>query len=143
MNGIRKVRATGLATAVLAAPAAAWAGLPSCTHPDVAERMYSHFDDLQESRTPPGPRRARKLESVVETGQGANEGLLTPAGYRNRWCEADLRLDDNSTLHVFIVLIGMPDDRKPDAEAIETCWADRRFPRYAEGCKTEVAPSRR
>ena len=103
--------------------------------------MLSHFNDAQETRQ--APRRARKLDNIVETGLGPAEGMFVPKTYQSRYCEGDLRLDDNSTVHVFIIAIGVPGDNKPGAEAIETCWSDPRFPRYAEGCKVEVAPSRR
>lgn len=128
-------------TLVLAAPAVARAGLPPCEHKALASRMTSHFNDAQEGRN--APRRARRLENVVETGVGPAEGAFAPPNYRARYCEGDLRLDDNSTLHVFIVALGVPEDGKPTPGAIETCWADPRFPRYAEGCRIEVAPSRR
>ena len=119
------------------------AGLPDCSHPDVAERARFHFDDAQESRTPPGPRRSRGLEAVRETGRAANSSPLAPAGYETRHCEGDLRLDDNSTLHLFIMVVGKAGDAKPTFEGLETCWADPRFPRASEGCKTEKAPGRR
>jgi hypothetical protein len=130
-----------LAMLICAAPAVAVAGLPNCDHNDLVRRMSAHFNDAQETRN--SPRRARKLENVVETGVGPAEGLFTPKEYRTRYCEGDLRLDDNSTLHVYIIAVGIPDDKKASAEAIETCWSDPRFPRYSEGCDTEIAPARR
>ena len=119
------------------------ANLPGCSDPDVAERARFHFDDSQESRKPPGPRRSRGLESVRETGRGPNSNPFAPAGYETRYCEGDLRLDDNSTLHMFIMVVGKAGDSTPTFEGLETCWADVRFPRAAEGCKTETAPGRR
>jgi hypothetical protein len=122
-------------------PTAARAALLPCDHSDMTERMISHFDDAQQTRK--APRRARKLENLVETGTGPADGAYTPKNYRSRYCEADLRLDDNSTLHVYIVTIGVPETPRESSPTIETCWSDARFPRYAEGCSTEMAPSRR
>ena len=129
--------------ALLWAAAPALANLPACAHPDVAERVRFHFDDAQESRDPPGPRRGRGLEAVRETGRTPNGNPLAPAGYETRYCEGVLRLDDNSTLRVFIMVVGRDGDSRPGFEGLETCWSDPRFPRAFEGCKTETAPGRR
>lgn len=126
---------------LLTVPQVARADLPGCDHKDLARRMFSHFNDAQETRN--APRRARKLENIVETGVGPVESAYAPKDFRTRYCEGDLRLDDNSTLHVFIYAVGVPNDRKSSAEAIDTCWLDPRFPRFAPGCSMEMAPSRR
>ena len=141
MNSLHPVSLL-LAMLALAPGHPARANLPNCSDPDVAERARFHFDDSQESRKPPGPRRSRGLEAVRETGRGPNSNPLAPAGYETRYCEGDLRLDDNSMLHVYIMVVGKPGDSRPTFEGLETCWADPRFPRVS-GCKTETAPARR
>lgn len=126
---------------VLLLPSAAGAALLPCDSRNIASRMSHHFNDAQETRK--SPRRARGLENLVETGKGPAEGLYVPKNYQSRYCEADLRLDDGSSLHVFIITIGVPDTPAESSPTIETCWADPRFPRFSEGCAMEIAPSRR
>ena len=132
-----------LTMAALVSGQPARANPPGCSDPDVAERARFHFDDAQESRNPPGPRRSRGWEAVRETGRGPNSNPLAPADYETRYCEGDLRLDDNSTLHIFVMVVGKAGQSRSTFEGLETCWADTRFPRTSEGCKTETAPARR
>jgi hypothetical protein len=122
-------------------PHIAHADLLPCDSKDIASRMTHHFNDAQETRN--APRRARRLDNLTETGIGAGEGAFVPKNYRSRYCEGDLRLDDGSSLHVFIVTVGIPEAPAESSPTIETCWADKRFPRFSEGCSTEMAPSRR
>ncbi len=122
-------------------PGAANAALLPCASKDIASRMTHHFNDAQETRK--SPRRARQLENLTETGTGPAEGAFVPKTYQSRYCEADLRLDDGSSLHVFIITVGIPGTPAESSPTIETCWADTRFPRFSEGCATEMAPSRR
>ena len=126
---------------LLLLPSAASAALLPCGSKDIASRMSHHFNDAQETRK--SLRRARGLENLVETGTGPTEGPYVPKNYQSRYCEGDLRLDDGSSLHVFIITIGVPDTPAESSPTIETCWADKRFPRFSEGCSTEIAPARR
>lgn len=130
-----------LAGALVLLPQIASAELLPCNSKDISSRMTHHFNDAQETRN--APRRARQLENLAETGTGPAEGAFVPKNYRSRYCEGDLKLDDGSSLHVFIVTVGVPEAPHESSPTIETCWADKRFPRFAEGCSTEIAPSRR
>jgi hypothetical protein len=80
---------------------------------------------------------------VKETARTPNSSPFAPPGFETRYCEGMLRLDDNTTLPIFIMVVGRDGDGSGTFEGLETCWKDARFPRNFEGCDTETAPSRR
>jgi len=53
---------------------------PVRDHEKLTNRMGSHFDDAKEKRN--APRRARKLENVIEAGVRPVEETLVPSSYR-------------------------------------------------------------
>jgi hypothetical protein len=137
-------RIAALLTAAFAfAPMAAHAGLPACADRWVAELARDQFNGSMELRGSSTPRRARSFEDATETGRMPYVHPLAPPEYELRFCEGALRLDDTSTLRVFISVVGKERDGKHGAEALETCWEDPRFPRAAPGCDGEKAPARR
>lgn len=128
---------------LLTLPAAAQAGLPECSDKSVAQRARSQFNFAMEVQGATMPRRAKSFAEGTETGRTPYVHPLAPPGYELRFCEGSLKLDDSSTLPVFVRVTGKDGDGKAEAEAIETCWIDPRFPRFVTGCKEETAPGRR
>ena len=129
------------AALLLAAPIPAQAGLPECKDASVAEAARFQFDDARESSDPPSPRRSRALAGMHETGRAPNSNPLAPPGTETRFCEAVLKLDDSTTLPLFIAIAGKDGDGKAGFDGLEACWQDARFPRLSS-CKTEMAPGR-